>query len=215
MAKFNNIHLLRGKVGDKVYCRRRDFGSYVRALGTYKDEPSNAQLACRVKLKMAVEFLNPLRRLLDECWMDSSVRKRGFNGASGYFIKNTFTGEYPELQVKYEEVCFSNGRLAVPDEAEMIIDTNSVFVSWKNLQRFQAGPDDEAIIILYNEDYKALCLFRNSAIRQQEHAILKVTEEFIRGTLHGYLFFISYTGKQVSRTVYLGCLRIEGTNGSV
>jgi|GEM_PF-1116417 len=216
MAKFINIHQISGKVGDKVYCRGKGSSSYVRSLGIPKNEPSIAQLNCRFKLKMAVEFLNPLRQLLEACWTDSSARKEdGFNGAAGYFIKNAFTGIYPELQINYEEVRFSKGRLAWPADAKMVLDNHSVLVSWKNFGFPMAWPDDEAIVVLYNEEYNVFRLFRNSAIREQEYAILQLSEEFARGTLYGYLFFCNYTGKLVSKTLYLGKVTAAGTGDSI
>lgn len=170
-----------------------------------KSQPTLRQLECREKMAMAVHFLNPLRVLLDTAYSISSQSKRpqGYHGAVSHLISYALRGDYPNLAIDFSRVVLSKGRLMRAYAAQASIDGDLLTVNWFYAEAPYAWSDDEAVVVLYNEEKDIFLVLRRKAERQNAGLRVSLPTEFVGCTVHAYLFFLSRTGKDSSLSVYL------------
>src|SRR5690606_39116610 len=103
---------LHGKVGNLVYYMRNGV-SCVRSIPKPRnDSPSPAQQAQRARMKLATQFLAPLKPVLDDTFKPGNRKKlSGLNWATKQLLQDAIAGEYPELHVRAERVLRDCGTL--------------------------------------------------------------------------------------------------------
>lgn len=144
-----------GKIGNNIGSRWRQV-DYMRSLPRPSSKPATeAQLTQRAKFALAVAFLSPIKDLLNIGFSDLQQGKAtGYNVALKHLLKNGTDGTYPDLEINFEEVLLSRGRLSplfgltleevAPGEATL---------SWEpKMNRFNAFADDEVIVLVYNKN---------------------------------------------------------------
>lgn len=205
MAKLLPGYILSGKVGDLVYCKGPSGKQYVRRRPKIMKEPSEAQLASRLRLKLAANFLSAFRDVIKETWKQKKYKRtpQPFNQATSHTLRCAITGTYPDLKINYEEVCLSYGTLVRPDEPSVLRDENQLLITWETDWRVW-DTDSELVVALFHEEMQASLIFRERARRGDGNVLLDLPEGFKNGTIHAYMLFLGHDGKNASRTVYIG-----------
>lgn len=213
MAKIKNGFGLQisGKVGSLVFCNGLLRKPYTRSLPTKRTDASPAQMATRIKMKIAMKFLNPLRPLIMNSWKAKRGKQvQPFYAALGVLMSAAIKGTYPDLFIRYEEAQLSSGNLPPASDASFLTDKNDLLIGWESIEATFKYEDDEAVVVLYHEEKEAAIIFRERAGRRDGAVLIKLPDGFMKGKLHVYLLFLSHDKKNASLSTYIGCITNDG-----
>src|SRR5690606_36851674 len=103
---------LTGKVGNMVYYIRNG-NQYARALPKAAQyEPSPAQRAQRLRMKLVMQFVSPLAPMLDDTFRPHDRKLTGMNKAVRHALQaGAVAGTYPDLYLRPERMLVSSGGL--------------------------------------------------------------------------------------------------------
>lgn len=206
---------LSGKLGNTIHVIDRYNKEYVRAYSKPTITNSPAQLTQRLKFKLIAEFISPLRTLIERYWIERHKKKMSpYSLAMSAALRLPVLGVYPDLKIDFPAMEFSKGSLFNSCSSSLTIAGNKGRLSWSDdLYVFDNRYNDDAVMLLiYNENIQAWLFFEDGARRVDRTFSFDLPESFVGCTLHGYMFFRNYSGKQASRTVYLSPV-YEGEEG--
>jgi len=143
-----------GKIGNNIGARWREV-DYMRSLPRPSNKPATeAQLMQRAKFALGVAFLSPIKDLLNLGFSDlQQTKATGYNVALKHMLTNGIEGTYPDLEINFEEVLLSRGKL-LPLFGLTLAETTpgQATLSWvPKMNRFNAFADDEVIVLVYNK----------------------------------------------------------------
>ena len=133
------------------------------------------------------------------------------NRALSYNIKNAIGGEYPDLEIQYENLRFSRGDLIDAYQPQAVSeDPGQLQLSWTdNSDDGSASPDDRLIVACYSPERDAVFLNTDAAAREDESAVITMPEVWQGDVAETYIFFVSSDERMVSDTTYLGAIEID------
>lgn len=210
MGKITDISrlLITGRVGNVVFCNGKK-RSFVRMAGKRKAPPSQQQLACRMKMQVAMKFLSQLRAVINRSWTCLPMNKNGYNAAVSSFIKQSIKGTFPNLSPDYPRIVLTKGKLQGAKSTTFRQCGEGVKIEWSTESEAPAWFDDQVTIIIHNETEECVLVFEGTAIRINGEKYIPMDEDFIGHTIHCYLFFLGRGKKLVSDSQYLGSLLFE------
>lgn len=199
--------IFRGRIGSIIGLKRNG-KQYARILSTpSKVPPTLAQLNQRLKFKVMMEWLRPLRPVIDVGYLRGYDNASPFNRAMSYHLKEAIIGVAPDYGIDYSKVILSRGKLLPSIAIETSLVGNCVLITWKDFHwSMYCDLYDRASFVVYNVDRKEVLLFPDAAERRQGEASLCLTEVFAVGSLHVWMQYVG-RGGLVSTTVYLGADR--------
>ena len=119
-----------GKVGN-VIIYSVNGQHYIRAKpGGYRDKKSDAQLAQRMKMKLITDFMKRFPKLFAKTFIADSAGGYPYHAAKSYNLKHGITGEYPNLQLKKEELLISKGPIPPAREVNAGIIEGKLSLTW-------------------------------------------------------------------------------------
>jgi len=195
-----------GKVGNVIGSNWRSI-DYLRSLPKPSSKPATAkQKAQRAKFALAIEFLSPMREILNIGFNDKSQTKMtAFNNATNDLLFK-IEGEYPDFTIPYPKVRFSTGSLR---EAMGVIGETvegNPSINWKNSGGILEGlPTDVVYVILYHPEKDDF--FVQTAPRGAQECPIDL-EEMGTGEFHVWVLVISEDGTKRSKTRYLETITV-------
>ncbi|WP_134090087.1 DUF6266 family protein [Olivibacter sp. XZL3] len=200
-----------GKVGNNIGSRWRSV-DYMRSLPRPSNKPATeAQLAQRAKFGLAVAFLSPIKDLLNIGFSDlQQTKSTGYNVALRHMLKEGIVGDYPNLEIAYEEVYFSRGRLA-PLFGLDLAETNpgEATLTWQpKMNSFNAFADDEVIVLVYNKN-KAFFDIVEETTRADGSLNLELPTVFSGDELSVWIIMAHREGKVTSNSQYAGTITVS------
>lgn len=200
-----------GKVGYIVAAKWRGKDVVKNYSQKLPKKPSIAQLAQRERLSFVNRFLNQFAELIHIGYCAADPRMLPMNMASSYHLKNAVIGEYPAYQMNYPilQLSFHKGIDAAVKPELSLQQEGKISVNWQ-MARFssiQTRADDLAYILLYNPE-KDRFLKSEGHRRAELRVEITVSETFKGDHLHGWIFFVSSSGKLASATQYLGEIQV-------
>ena len=198
--------IFRGKIG-KIIGLKVNGKQYARSLpAPSKNPPTVGQLNQRLKFKLLMEWLRPLKAIIDVGYLKGSGHASPLNRAMSYHLREAVIGVAPDYVIDFSKVILSRGRLLPSLAMEMSLVGNCLLVTWTDFHwSMYCDLYDRACFVVYNVDRKEVLMFPDVAERRQREASLCLTEEFVVGRLHVWMQYVGREGL-VSTTVYLGLL---------
>ncbi|MCX2430164.1 DUF6266 family protein [Pedobacter sp. GR22-10] len=195
-----------GKVGQVVGSSWRGLDVMRSLPKKSNSEPSNEQLEQRQKFGLVVNFLSPLKGMLEKTYGRVSGSKSKFNLALSYHIQEAITGVMPNLEIDFSKVVLSRGELLGPKAATVAVNTVAeINFNWQaNSGTGLSSDDDQVIMVLYNPSKKLHVVEQGSTKRVDLSLTLQVPTLFSGDVVHGWMAFLSASGKDSSTSVYLG-----------
>lgn len=218
MAKIEDgiLGSLSGKMGEVVTSSWNGI-QYIKSRPvSYHDAKTPAQLAHRMKLQLAHQFVRSVKECVEVGYRQVAERQSPYNKAVSYVMKNAIVGEYPSMRVEPAKVMLSQGDLAGAVECSVSKDENGkVVFSWgmERLEREEdcvknvasqctMQVDDTAWLVAYNfsrqEAYVA-CQDRNVG-----HETIEIPRDWNGDEIGCYIFFSSCVDNKVSDSRFLG-----------
>jgi len=200
-----------GKVGSNIGSRWRSV-DYMRSLPRPSNKPATVgQLAQRAKFGLAVAFLSPIKDLLNIGYSDlQQAKATGYNVALKSFLQNAITGDYPDLEIAYENVLFSRGKLS-PLYGLTLAESNpgEATLTWiPKMNRFTAFADDEVIVLVYNKN-KAFFDILEETTRADGSLNLELPTVFSGDDLAVWVILAHREGSVTSNSQYAGSITVS------
>jgi hypothetical protein len=210
MARFNNGIMggFTGIVGNiEDYIRKGQ--PVMRARRRKVTKPSDAQKACRQRMKVVNEFTRMITDYVRIGFeLDAApTTKTANNLAKSYQLLHGLKGEYPNLEIDYPKVRVTSGTLEVVQNPTMVLEGSALNFSWENDKiRDNNFEDDQLMILVYYPDRKIGTRRYTGAKRGALKDTIKAYKLKPGERLEAYLSFRADDRKSISNSVYVGCI---------
>ncbi|MFC3198271.1 DUF6266 family protein [Parapedobacter deserti] len=202
---------LHGKVGGLIYYTRNGV-SYARSVPKPgAAPPSPAQLAQRLRMKLAMQFLAPLAPVLEKTFKPWNRQVySGLNWATKQVLQDAVAGEYPDLYIDAPRVKVSWGALPRLDKPELSPGGDGRFtLRWIPGSGRFADNNEPVFLLIYNETHGHVVVSDGTACRGHGQLTLQVAQEVLRGKVHGYAFLTDRARRSASKSVFLGTVSAQ------
>jgi hypothetical protein len=213
MARFNNGIMggFTGIVGNiEGYIRKGQ--PVMRARRRKVTKPSDAQKACRQRMKVVNEFTRMITDYVRIGFeLDAApTTKTANNLAKSYQLLHGLKGEYPNLEIDYPKVRVTSGTLEVVQNPTIVLEGSALNFSWENDKiRDNNFEDDQLMILVYYPDRKTGSRRYTGAKRGALKDTIKAYKLKPGERLEAYLSFRSDDRKSISNSVYVGSITGE------
>lgn len=180
-----------GKVGNVIGSSWRGI-HYLRIVPANVNDPQTVpQLNQRSKFMVVLRFIQPLLTFLRVGFRSFGIRMSAYNAAMSYNLRNAVEGIFPDFHIDYTKALVSRGNLRdVEGAVASSIDPGSVVVNWSdNSGLGNASADDEAIIVVFNQDLMDMQYTLQAAQRSDTTAEIILPDTYSGSTVHVYLVF--------------------------
>lgn len=197
-----------GKLGDVVGSTWRGQPYAKTPSVRKKGSASPAQEAHRMKFKLIIELLKPLKNVVNLTFLTSDPLKTGTNNATAYNLANAIAGEFPELSVDYSKVAVARGNLPFAEESSVTANGPTLTFKWTpNLVTGSAQEKDQVVLVVYCPVLKQ-CRESFGPVNRAAGEATFNAAAFTGQEVHTYIAFISEDKKLSSDSVYTGKFNI-------
>jgi hypothetical protein len=180
---------------------------YIKGRPKTSSKPaSQRQLEQQAKFRLAVNFLKPIKDLLNStCVSLSQGRAMGFNMALKQVLAEAVIGDYPDYSIDYAAVKLAYGPLAIA-KGSVVAEAGGVLkVTWSpQLNKYNAFGDDEITVLIYDPETNIYTHGLDGITRAAAEMDITLDAEMISQTLEIYYFFTDRDGKKISPSRYAG-----------
>ncbi|ALL04021.1 hypothetical protein AQ505_00050 [Pedobacter sp. PACM 27299] len=199
-----------GKIGNLVFYLLKD-KLICKAIG--KQGPATPlQLANRQKMAVTMKLLSPMVKYLDLGFAIAvkGTDRNAHNLATAYHKKHALKGEYPNIEVDYEQVIISQGTLAVIQGVKFSKAATGLNFTWDTSQKTENGEYDDLVMIMvcYTATQKADS-YLNAAKRCDGVHFIEMHPEDLAKPMAIYMSLRAADGKRISDSKYLGALNVK------
>ncbi|WP_207532964.1 DUF6266 family protein [Desertivirga arenae] len=213
MGKFSNgiFGNFYGKIGNVVGSSWRGI-DYLKSLPKINKNriPSQLQIEQQQRFSLMTAFMNLLRPLLSAGYKNQAIRATAYNVALSENIKNAIAGAYPEFVVDFPEVILSSGVLPLPTNLAVAAAAGlKVDFSWTdNSGKGKSLKTDKVFTLAFCPELDEAEYTLGDASREAGALSMVLPAEWEGKDVETYLFLVSVTGKEVTRTYYGGRVTI-------
>jgi len=175
--------------------------------------PVQTQVDQRLKFGLMTDFLGNFSALIKKAFKPANQRESPMNSAVSYNLLNAIKGISPDFSIDYSMITISNGELYNANnivvtplaDAEVKIDWAPITASDENKEIMD---QDKVMLVFYSTGQKRYMVFTANAVRGAGTVTVELARSFAASPVHGYLYFLSPSGKDSSRTDYLGTIQL-------
>lgn len=180
---------------------------YIKGRPKTSSKPaSQLQLEQQAKFKLAVNFLKPIKDLLNfTCVSLSQGRAMGFNMALKQVLAEAILGDYPNYSIDYGAVKLAYGPLAIA-KGSVIAEAGGILkVSWTpQVNKYNGFADDEITVLIYDPETNIYTQGLDNITRVDAEMEITLGSDMIGQTLEIYYFLTGRDGKKISGSWYGG-----------
>jgi len=209
MAKNNHgvIGTLIGTIGPVTGFMRNGQNILRTSTSSIKDKRTPLQLEQRERINICTRFTRAFSGtgFLNKSFPAYGHTGSGYNRATSALMSRALTGVYPDMQLNYQQVLISKGRLPGAQSAKVVKKANNIlqFSFTDNSRDGIAAPDDTAILVAYAPDLQQAIFTLNGGLRKDKKATLNVIA--LKGhTVETWIGFLSKDEQDASDSVWAG-----------
>ncbi|KIO76693.1 hypothetical protein TH53_13535 [Pedobacter lusitanus] len=196
----------RGRVGNTVTYMLN--GKLVkRTIGLRTDKPTVPVLQSRQVTALITAFLKPVKEFITIGFeLAGRVNlKNYYNIASSYNRVNAISGIYPEQQIDFAKVLFSQGQMPLTPNVFVSRTENGLTFNWDvNFTAAGIKGNDQVMLMAYDPKRRGTVFQLNAGRRNEGIAHLSMRKRKKPLLLETYISFISENRKCVSNSIYTG-----------
>jgi hypothetical protein len=172
-----------------------------------KNKGTSRQLAQQQKIDVCTRFVKVFTGtgFLNKSFPAYGHTGSGYNRAMGALMTRALTGVYPGIELSYQEVMISRGRLPAAHGAKLVKKANNIlqFTFTNNSADGIASPNDTVILVVYAPDIRQAVFGLYNGFRKDKKASLNVTA--LKGhTVETWIGFLSADEQDASDSVWVG-----------
>jgi len=171
-----------------------------------KDQRTPLQLAQRQKINICTRFVKVFSGtgFLNKSFPAYGHTGTGYNRATSTLMSRALTGIYPNIQLNYQQVLISRGRLPGAQDAKATIKKGVIQFSFvDNSTDGIAAADDNVVLVAYVPDLQQAIFTLYSGFRKDRKASLNVSA-FKGHAVETWIGFLSADEKDASDSVWAG-----------
>ncbi len=195
-----------GKVGSVVGYKWKGL-DVIRGLPRKSHKPrSEARLANEQAMKLIMDVLKPLKLFLRMGFRYAAapLNMSAFNLALSVNKKQAIKGQYPDLEIDWDNLRISQGNLAGLRNFAAEWTESGLRITWAtNIDNAPGHPGDLLSIALYSPTDGYWSAFFNEATRGAGECMLSGDEAWRFFEAHVVAMFVSYTGDAVSDSAHV------------
>jgi hypothetical protein len=202
-----------GKVGNIVGATCNGI-AYIRSIPEKSDKPkTQAQINNMARFKFFNEELNPFHQFITIGLQNKAIGMTPMNVASSINHKEFVTGVFPNFEVHFSKLIWSEGMLPQLNGARVsLTGPDTLILSWLQNNQPQAAFDDQVLLLVYCPELKIADGFIGGTIRADEQCTFKLNPRFIGYALEIYVSATSLNRKKIANSAYLGKLEPQHGN---
>lgn len=173
----------------------------VKAISTY------GKLAVQQRMRLAMAFLNPLRPIIAESWLNhgKGSKKKAFGQALKNLMQDALEGDYPNQHVIPGRVNMSMGILPGLVVDDVVHGEGALDVYFSSASAPLADAKGQVVIVVYNPDQGVAARNTHVCLRNEGHIRVDLPPQLWKASFHVYLFVHSANKKQYSKSTYFTC----------
>lgn len=180
-----------------------------RSIGVYTGPPTLKQLKGRQITTIMVDLFAPVKEFIRIGFEVEArrIQKLPYHVASSFNRINAVSGEYPNQYVRFENVLFSMGRMAIAQHVSAQVTSAGVRFNWEPLVTDPGQRPTDVVMLMAYEPVKQRAFFVISGpMRAAGTAVLKIKSIKTAMVLETYISFMSANRNMFSNSQYLGQL---------
>jgi len=197
---------VQGKIGDTTTYKLKT-QSVTRSISKTKKKATKKQLPVRLKVRMITALLKPVKEFIRIGFKNaaSGTKWSAYNIATSVNNKTAIKGEYPDFEIDWAKVAFSQGNIPVLEDVSVQVVDGELEFSWNAERMLQGMKDSDRVMVLaYCPEKKSAAYTVDGEKRYKGKERLDFTQYRKKVILHTYVAFIAANGKGISNTVYTG-----------
>lgn len=171
--------------------------------GKKKKNRSEARLANEQKFKFVNNWLVPFHPYISIGYLNMADRQTTVSAAFSQIYNTVFSGIYPDLQIAYDKMVISMGKLPmVLDPVATFPSERIITVKWNKNTRKGTKFNDQIIVVLYDREEQVADGFVGGVNRSAETFSYKFTEYLVGKSLDVYIGVTSFDRSKISNSQY-------------
>lgn len=173
-----------------------------------KATESYGKLAVQQRMRLAMAFLNPLRPVIAESWLNhgKGSKKKAFGQALKKLMQDALEGDYPDQRIIPERVGISMGILPGLRIDDVVHSQQALEVYFSSPENPLVRTTDEVGLVVYSPERGIAARNIHICKRSEGHIKVDLPPQLWAEPFHVYLFAHSASKKQYSKSVYIGQL---------
>lgn len=168
---------------------------------------TDRQLAHQLRIRLASSFVNPSKDFINIGFsLSTTGGQTAHNVAMAHVIKNGTKGEFPDLELDFENLIVSDGVLAGAVHSQVqLLGQSALKFTWEydKINDFR-NRQDQVMLLAYSPETKRSFYTIGGATRSFKESILEVYPESAEESFETYIAFVSEDRKYISKSSYTG-----------
>jgi hypothetical protein len=180
------------------------------------DKPSTeGQVAAQDRLGKLSSFLSNIRNMVDIGFKKMVKHNSPVNAALSYNSSHAFIQVGEEQELNYAQLVYSIGDDEGPESPLLEYEDGVLNISWYDMEQSRyCQYSDLATILIYEPIIGDNTSFNDICPRSDLNVLLDISS-FIGKEVHCYICFSSADGKYQGTNVYLGFIKVDGTEQDI
>jgi hypothetical protein len=200
-----------GTIGPVTGFMRNGHNFLRSSTSSVKNKGTALQLAQQQKIDVCTRFIKVFTGtgFLNKSFPAYGHTGTGYNRAMGALMSRALTGAYPELQLNYQQVLISRGRLPEAQGAKMVKKPNNTlqFTFTDNSIDGIAASDDTIMLVAYAPDLQQAIFTLHAGFRKDKTATLNAAA--LKGhAVETWIGFLSADATDASDSVWVGRVQL-------
>ncbi|EDM36226.1 hypothetical protein PBAL39_20124 [Pedobacter sp. BAL39] len=205
-----------GKTGPVV-------GARVRGQDTMRAKPRKStkpktlkQLVQQARFKVITSFITKAQGIFKIGYQENTGKLTPYNKAFQYHDEHAVMGAYPDFKIDYAKVKWTDENRylwlqMMMEEVVTPLPLYKVKIDWTNIQ---AGDVDktngtDVAKFLFYSPTRDMYILAPDVTRSTETVTATLPRLFAESDIHGWVFFVSADGQELSATTYLGLIKLQ------
>jgi len=202
---FSKLFGISGKIGPVVAYVTKDGKQVFRSYTKPRNPKTPKQMEQRAKFALVNKGLSPLHKIIKQGHPgDENVYRK----LVGKACREAVTGTYPDLRLDYSQIPLAVGRLQLPVDINLHIDTQShtTTFSWNSQLVYPSQPgsdNDKMNIVCFDSDHSAEVKTFSRCTRAAGKAVISLDADWQPFRTHFWIYLTSHDMQDISNSVYI------------
>jgi hypothetical protein len=168
--------------------------------------PTPKQAMQRAKFAAVIQFLNPVKEVLNTYYGTPEGTKSRYDSAVSYHLTEVLFLVDDVWNIQYNRAMYAKGTLLPAENLQCSSTGNHALKLTWNDNAAQAGckTSDQLMVVVFAPEAKEYAFFMNAATRSGIEVTLSLSPQWSGKNVHVYGFMAAENGKENSGSLYLG-----------